>query len=97
MPLHRIRASTLEGAKEAVSNLDAEGIHLEAGRVMLNRRVESAAALIAVRGAIRVGVADDDELLQPGDGVLLPAGTVYSVQADDEAVAIVFALRGSDV
>ena len=44
MPLHRIRAASLGGADALESRLEAEGIQLDAGRTMLNRRTTGAAA-----------------------------------------------------
>ena len=46
-----------------------------------------------VRGVLTIGVSDDDAALTAGQGVLLPAGTIYSLEAEEESVAIVFALR----
>ena len=91
MPLHRIRVASQEAAA-LESRLQAEGIQLDAGRTMLNRRTTGASALIVIRGVIRVGVSDDDAALAPGEGVLLPAETVYSLQAPEDVVALLFAL-----
>ncbi len=96
MPLHRIRAASLGGADALESRLEAEGIQLDAGRTMLNRRTTGAAALIVIRGVLRVGVSDDDAALAPGEGVLLPANTVYSLQAPEDVVALLFALPAAD-
>ncbi|PZC48597.1 MAG: hypothetical protein DK306_000860 [Chloroflexi bacterium] len=95
MPLHRIRAASLEGAEALESRLEAEGIRLDEGRTMLNRRTVGAAALIVIRGLLLVGVTDDDAALAPGEGVLLPAETVYSLQAPEDVVAVLFALPES--
>ena len=95
MPLHRIRAASLEGAEALESRLEAEGIRLVEGRTMLNRRTVGAAALIVIRGLLLVGVTDDDAALAPGEGVLLPAETVYSLQAPEDVVAVLFALPES--
>jgi quercetin dioxygenase-like cupin family protein len=62
---------------------------------MLNRHAATASALIVIRGALRVGVSDDDAELGEGDGVLLEAATTYSLQASEESVAVVFALSGA--
>lgn len=96
MPLQRIRASSVQMQEQADTNLSAEGLNLAEGRVMLNRRVASPAALIVVRGRLKIGVIDEDELLAPGDGVLLPGGTVYSVQALEDSVAVLFAMPAGD-
>ena len=96
MPLHRIRAASLGGADALESRLEAEGIQLDAGRTMLNRRTTGAAALIVIRGVLRVGVSDDDAALAPGEGVLLPSDTVYSLQAPEDVVALLFALPPGD-
>jgi quercetin dioxygenase-like cupin family protein len=92
MTLHRIRAASLGGTEALRSRLAAEGIQLSAGRTMLNRHAAGASALIVVRGVLNVGVLDDDAVLGPGDGVLLPDGTTYSLQAPDDVVAVLFAL-----
>ena len=94
MPLRRIRASKQEAEEALETNLSAEGIHLAEGRTMLNRHAATASALIVVRGALRVGVRDDDAELGEGDGVLMEAATTYSLQASEESVAVVFALSG---
>ena len=49
-----------------------------------------------IRGVLRVGVSDDDAALAPGEGVLLPANTVYSLQAPEDVVALLFALPPGD-
>lgn len=90
MPLHRIRAASLGDTDTLQSRLEAEGIRLEAGRTMLNRRTAGAAALIVIRGVLKVGVPDDDAALGPGEGVLLPADSVYSLQAPEDVVALLF-------
>ena len=95
MPLHRIRAASLGGTAALESRLEAEGIRLDEGRTMLNRRTMGAAALIVIRGVLLVGVTDDDAALAPGEGVLLPAETVYSLQAPEDVVAVLFALPES--
>ncbi len=92
MSLQRIRATSVQMQDQADTGLSAEGLNLAEGRVMLNRRVASPAALIVVRGRLKVGVIDEDELLAPGDGVLLPGGTVYSLQALEDSVAVLFAM-----
>ncbi len=97
MPLHRIRAARLGGTEALRSRLRAEGIQLERGRTVLNQRTEGASVLIVVRGVLRVGVADDDATLAPGEGVLLPAETVYALQAPEEVVAVLFTLPGNGV
>jgi quercetin dioxygenase-like cupin family protein len=100
MPLQRIRAASLgidpaaaadspEGDPSAV---DAEGLNLSEGRTMLNRRVDSPTALIVARGKVGVGVSDDSEELGQGDGVLLPGDTVYSLQASEESLVLLFKL-----
>ena len=78
---------------EPNSGLDAEGIRLREGRTLLNRSVDSASALIVVEGAMRIGVLDDDALLTQGEGVLLPAGSAYSLRAEQESVAFLFSTR----
>ncbi len=93
MPLQRILASSVGEPETATSRLGAEALHLSEGRIMLNRRVDNAAALVVVRGALTIGVSDDDAALTAGQGVLLRAGTIYSLEAEEESVAIVFALR----
>ena len=92
----RIRASTLGVEPDAESHVDAEGLNLSEGRVMLNRRTASAAALIVARGRVKVGVADDDATLSQGEGVLLPAEAVYSLQAEAESLVLLFALRDAN-
>ena len=96
MPLRRIRASTLGVEPDAESHVDAEGLNLSEGRVMLNRRTASAAALIVARGRVKVGVADDDATLSQGEGVLLPAEAVYSLQAEAVSLVLLFALRDAN-
>lgn len=97
MPLHRIRAASLGGTEALESRLEAEGIQLDAGRTMLNRRTIGASVLIVIRGVLLVGVSDDDAGLGPGEGVLLPADSVYSLQAPEDVVAVLFALpNGAD-
>lgn len=59
---------------------------------MLNRHTAGATALIVMRGRLKIGVSDDDVLLAVGEGVLLPAGTVYSLKAESDAVAALFEL-----
>ena len=92
MPLHRIRTASLGGVEALKSRLQAEGIQLDSGRTMLNRRTVGASALIVIRGVLRVGVTNDDAAIAPGEGVLLPADSVYSLQAPEDVVAILFAL-----
>lgn len=96
MPLHRIRAASLGGTEALESRLEAEGMQLDAGRTMLNRRTVGASALIVIRGVLLVGVTDDDAALGPGEGVLLPADSVYSLQAPEDVVAVLFALPESE-
>lgn len=95
MPLHRIRAASLGDTDALQSRLEAEGIRLEAGRTMLNRRTAGAAALIVIRGVLQVGVPDDDIALAPGEGVLLPADSVYSLHAPEDVVALLFAVAAN--
>ena len=93
MPLHRVRAASLGGTEALESRLQAEGIQLDAGRTMLNRRTIGASVLIVIRGVLKVGGPDDDAALAPGEGVLLPGDSVYSLQAPEEdVVAVLFAL-----
>lgn len=94
MPLQRIRAEAIPHADpQSDARLNAEGIRLPEGRMLLNRSVDSASALIVVEGAMRIGVLDDDALLAKGEGVLLPAGATYSVRAEQESVAFVFSTQ----
>ena len=93
MPLQRIRASSLGAPDTKGTDLRAEGLRLAEGRVLLNRRTEAATALIVANGRVSVGVADDDALLDSGEGVLLPEGTVYSLRAEEESLLMVFALE----
>lgn len=90
--MQRIRAAGLGAAAASASRLQAEGMRLAAGRTLRNRRTAAATALIVVRGALRVGAGDDAAALTPGEGVLLPAGTAYSLQAVEEVAAVLFAL-----
>ena len=92
MPLQRIRTSSVGQAETLQSRLRPHGVHLAAGRTLLNRHTEGATALIVMRGRLKIGVSDDDALLAPGEGVLLPAETVYSLKAEGEAVAVLFEL-----
>jgi quercetin dioxygenase-like cupin family protein len=92
MPLQRIRADVLGLTPEQETQLQAEALNLTAGRTMLNRRAEAATALIVAQGSARVGVADDDATLGQGQGVLLAADEVYSLQALEESVVLLFAL-----
>ena len=92
MPLHRIRAASLGGTAALESRLQAEGIQLDEGRTMLNRRTLGASVLIVIRGVLKVGVPDDDAAIAPGEGVLLPPESVYSLQAPEDVVAILFTL-----
>lgn len=98
MPLQRIRAASLgidspeAASDETKSAVDAEALNLSEGRTMLNRRVDSPTALIVARGKVGVGVSDDREELGQGDGVLLPGDTVYSLQASEESLVLLFKL-----
>lgn len=92
MPLHRIRASSVGTAETLQSRLRSHGIHLASGHTLLNRLTGGATALIVMRGHLKIGVSDDDALLAPGEGVLLPAGTVYSLKAESDSVAVLFEL-----
>ncbi len=92
MPLQRIRASSLGVEAGSESAVGAEGINLAAGRTMLNRRADAATALIVAKGLVKVGVADDDAELRSGDGVLLPAAAVYSLQGLEESLVLLFTL-----
>lgn len=93
MPLQRIRASAL-GLNDpaAASRLQAEGLRLHEGRTMLNRHAATASAVIVLEGELHIGVEDDDAVLATGDGVLLDAGATYSLRADQDTTAFVFAL-----
>lgn len=93
MPLQRIRASALGIEPGAEASVDAEGLNLAQGRTMLNRTVTAPTALIVARGQVGVGVADDRDDLSQGDGVLLPAGAVYSLQAREESLVLLFVLK----
>ena len=88
MPLLRIRAAFLEQRDTAASPLRFDALDLAQGRTLLNRRVREATALIVVRGRLRVATEAEDALLAPGEGVLLPADTVYSLRAEDETRAL---------
>ncbi|HJN92691.1 MAG TPA: hypothetical protein QGF05_08215 [Dehalococcoidia bacterium] len=99
MPLQRIRAASLGLEPDAATTgtaadpgVDAEGLNLAEGRTMLNRQVTSPTALIVARGRVGVGVLDDSEELGQGDGVLLPSDTVYSLQAREESLVLLFKL-----
>ena len=92
MPLHRIRASSVGGAETLQSRLRSHGIHLTSGHSMLNRQTPGATALIVMQGRLKIGVNDDDARLGPGEGVLLPAGAVYSLKAESDSVAVLFEL-----
>jgi quercetin dioxygenase-like cupin family protein len=77
---------------DSESAVGAEGINLAEGRTMLNRRADAATALIVAKGVVKVGVADDDAELRSGDGVLLPAAAVYSLQGLEESLVLLFTL-----
>lgn len=91
MPLQRIRASALQPPPDhARSGLEAEAVRLPEGRTLLDRRAEADSILIVVEGRIRIGVLDDDALLDPGEGVLLGEGAAYSIRSEADSVAFVF-------
>lgn len=92
MPLQRIRATPAGQPTGLPSALRAQGLRLAPGRTLLNRRADGTAALIVVSGRLLVGVPDDDACLQPGEGVLLPDGTVYSLRTEEDVVAVLFKL-----
>ena len=92
MPLHRIRASSVGTAETLQSRLRSHGVHLGSGHTLLNRQTGGATALIVMRGRLKIGVSDDDALLAPGEGVLLPAGAVYSLKAESDSVVVLFEL-----
>ena len=94
MPLQRIRAAALGVEAAGESALGADAINLAEGRTMLNRRADVATALIVAKGLVKIGVADDDVELGAGDGVLLPAAAVYSLQGLEESLALLFTLPG---
>ena len=54
-----------------------------------------ATALIVAKGLVKVGVTDDDVELGGGDGVLLPAAAVYSLQGLQESLVLLFTLPGA--
>ena len=91
MPLQRIRASALQPPPDPDrSGLAAEAVRLPEGRTLLDRRAEADSVLIVVEGRMRIGVLDDDALLDPGEGVLLGAGDAYSIRSEADSVAFVF-------
>lgn len=92
MPLQRIRTASMGVEAGSESAVGAEGINLAEGRTMLNRRADAATALIVAKGLVKVGVADDDAELRSGDGVLLPAAAVYSLQGLEESLVLLFTL-----
>ena len=96
MPLHRIRAAQLnvpdQSATTADPSLSAEALHLEVGRTMLNRRSGHASAVLVAQGRVKLGVEDDDATLLAGEGVLLERGAIYSLQAVETSVVMVFSL-----
>ena len=92
MSLQRIRATPAGQPAGLPNALRAQGLRLAPGRAMLNRRADGTAALIVVSGRLLVSVRDDDTRLQPGEGVLLPADTVYSLRTEEDVVALLFEL-----
>ena len=92
MPLQRIRAAALGIEPGAESAVDAEGVNVAEGRTMLNRRASAATALIVATGLVKVGVVDDDAELTGGEGLLLPADTIYSLQGLEESLVLLFTL-----
>jgi hypothetical protein len=92
MPLQRFKVNSSQEIDALSTNLRAEGIHLAAGRTLLNREAELSSALLLVRGEIRIGTIDDNTVLLSGEGALIPAGTKYFLDANKECVAIIFAL-----
>ena len=59
---------------------------------MLNRQAAAPTALIVAKGLVKVGVVDDDAELLAGDGVLLPANAIYSLQGLEESLVLLFTL-----
>ena len=93
MPLQRIRASALQQPPDpARADLAAEAVRLPEGRTLLDRRAEADSVLIVVEGRMRIGVIDDDALLDQGEGVLLGAGAAYSIRAEADSVAFLFSV-----
>ena len=92
MPLQRIRAAAFGIEPGNESAVDAEGINVAEGRTMLNRRADAATALIVASGLVKVGVVDDDAELPAGDGVLLAANDIYSLQGLQESLVLLFTL-----
>ena len=98
MPLQRIAAQidTDGRADRSIpTSLASEAIRLPAGQQALNRRAEHPTALIVAEGAIAIGTEDDNDTLSAGDGVLLDAGTTYSLIAEDDALALLFSVPNS--
>ncbi len=101
MPLQRI-AAQIGGADSAgradwadrsiPTSLASEAIRLPAGQQALNRKTDRATALIVAEGALAIGTEDDNDTLSAGDGVLLDADTVYSLVAEDDALALLFSV-----
>jgi quercetin dioxygenase-like cupin family protein len=92
VPLQRIRTTSAGELAGPPSSLRAEGLQLSAGKTILDRQAAGATALVAVNGRIKVGTGDDDALLAAGEGVLLPAGTHYSLRAEEDSLAMLFEL-----
>ena len=95
MPLQRIRTTSAGEPAGLPSSLRAEGLQIPAGKTILDRHAASITALVAVNGRIAVGTVDDDALLSAGEGVLLPAGTHYSLRVEEDSLAMLFALPPS--
>jgi quercetin dioxygenase-like cupin family protein len=92
VPLQRIRTTSAGELAGPPSSLRAEGLQLSAGKTILDRQAAGATALVAANGRIKVGTGDDDALLAAGEGVLLPAGTRYSLRAEEDSLAMLFEL-----
>ncbi len=92
MPLQRIRTTSAEGLRSLPGALRAAALRVPAGATVLDRCATGATALIAVNGRLKVGTDDDDAVLGPGEGVLLLAGSRYSLRAEEDALALLFEL-----
>lgn len=90
MPLQRIRTTSAGEPSGLPGSLRAAGLRVPAGATILDRSAAGATALIAVDGRLKVGTDDDDAVLEPGEGVLLPAGARYSLRAEEDTLALLF-------
>ncbi len=90
MPLRRISASTNGALNPAATTLASEAIRLPAGQRVLNRRTESATALIVAQGDVDIGTLDDNASLSAGEGVLLDPDSPYSLVAQTDSLTLLF-------